>query len=103
MAWRAHKKGLVAAGSRRCCRKFDRAKPDFAPIAAKLSKADAQAVLIIASGSSVVDASNAIRGAGSAAQIVTACRTMPLPASSKSLGANARGVIVTQVYPMNAQ
>ena len=36
--------------------KFDRAKPDFAPVAAKLSKADAQAVLIIASDSSVVEA-----------------------------------------------
>ena len=65
-------KGLVAAKLTPLLQeKYDRAKPDFAPIAAKLSKADAQAVLIIASGSSVVDASNAIRGAGSAAQIVT--------------------------------
>jgi branched-chain amino acid transport system substrate-binding protein len=48
-------KGLVAAKLTPVLQeKFDRAKPDFAPIAAKLSKADAQAVLIIASGSSAV-------------------------------------------------
>jgi len=78
--------------------KFDRAKPDFAPIATKVAKGDAQAVLIIASGSAVVDATAALRTAGSAAQIVTLSNN----ASSgfiKSLGANARGVIVTQVYP----
>ena len=64
-------KGLVAAKLTPVLQeKFDRAKPDFAPIAAKLSKADAQAVLIIA---------RSVRGgrqqrhsrAGSAAQIVT--------------------------------
>ncbi len=67
-------------------------------VAAKLSKADAQAVLIIASGSSVVEANNAIRGAGSAAQIVTLSNNAST-GFIKSLGANARGVIVTQVYP----
>ena len=92
-------KGLVAAKLTPVLQeKFDRAKPDFAPIAAKLSKADAQAVLIIASGSSVVDASNAIRGAGSAAQIVTLSNNAST-GFIKSLGANARAVIVTQVYP----
>lgn len=95
----AQKKGLVAAKLTPVLQeKFDRAKPDFAPVAAKLSKADAQAVLIIASGSSVVDASNAIRGAGSAAQIVTLSNNAST-GFIKSLGANARGVIVTQVYP----
>ena len=92
-------KGMVAAKLTPVLQeKFDRAKPDFAPIAAKLSKADAQAVLIIASGSSVADASNAIRGAGSAAQIVTLSNNAST-GFIKSLGANARGVIVTQVYP----
>lgn len=92
-------KGLTAAKlTPVVLEKFDRAKPDFAPIAAKLVKADAQAVLMIASGSAVVDANNAIRAAGSAAQLVTLSNN----ASSgfiKSLGANARGVIVTQVFP----
>ena len=64
----------------------------------KLAKADAQAVLIIASGSAVVDANNAIRAAGSAAQIVTLSNNASA-GFIKSLGANARGVIVTQVYP----
>ncbi|RYH71053.1 MAG: amino acid ABC transporter substrate-binding protein [Alcaligenaceae bacterium] len=78
--------------------KFDRAKPDFQQIATRVAKADTQAVLVIASGSTVVDANAALRLAGSAAQFVTLSNN----ASSgfiKSLGANARGVIVTQVYP----
>ena len=92
-------KGLVAAKITPVLQeKFDRAKPDFTPIAAKLAKADAQAVLIIASGSAVVDANNAIRAAGSAAQIVTLSNNASA-GFIKSLGANARGVIVTQVYP----
>ncbi len=92
-------KGLVAAKITPVLQeKFDRAKPEFTPIAAKLAKADAQAVLIIASGSAVVDANNAIRAAGSAAQIVTLSNNAST-GFIKSLGANARGVIVTQVYP----
>ena len=92
-------KGLVAAKITPVLQeKFDRAKPEFPPIAAKLVKADAQAVLIIASGSAVVDANNAIRTAGSAAQIVTLSNNAST-GFIKSLGANARGVIVTQVYP----
>ena len=78
--------------------KFNRAKPDFTPIAVKVAKANTQAVLMVASGTAVVDAGNALRTAGSAAQIVTLSNN----ASSgfiKSLGSNARGVIVTQVYP----
>lgn len=78
--------------------KFDRAKPDFPPIAARIAKADAQAVLMVASGSAVVDGSNALRAAGSAAQIVTLSNNAS-GGFIKSLGANARGVIVTQVYP----
>lgn len=92
-------KGLAAAKLQPVVlEKFDRAKPDFAPLAGKAAKADAQAVLMIASGTSVVEGVNALRTAGSAAQIVTLSNN----ASSgfiKSLGANARGVIVTQVFP----
>ena len=92
-------KGLAAAKLQPVVlEKFERAKPDFAPLAAKAAKADAQAVLMIASGTSVVDGTNALRNAGSAAQVVTLSNN----ASSgfiKSLGANARGVIVTQVFP----
>lgn len=92
-------KGLVAAKlTPVVVEKFDRAKPDFPPIAAKITKADAQAVLMVASGSAVVDGNNALRTAGSAAQIVTLSNNAS-GGFIKSLGANARGVIVTQVYP----
>lgn len=78
--------------------KFNRAKPDFAPIAPKIAQSNAQAVMMVASGQAVVDGVKAFRAAGSAAQIVTLSNN----ASSgfvKSLGENARGVIVTQVFP----
>jgi ABC-type branched-subunit amino acid transport system substrate-binding protein len=78
--------------------KFNRTKPDFAPIATRLASANAQAVLMIASGSAVVDAGNALRAAGSTAQIVTLSNNAST-GFIKSLGANARGMIVTQVYP----
>lgn len=78
--------------------KFNRTKPDFAPIAVKLASANAQAVLMVASGAAVVDAGNAFRAAGSAAQIVTLSNNAST-GFIKSLGANARGMIVTQVYP----
>jgi len=92
-------KGLAAAKlTPVVLEKFDRAKPDFAPIVAKIAKADTQAVLMVASGSAVVDAGAALRAAGSAAQIVTLSNNAS-GGFIKSLGANARGVIVTQVYP----
>ncbi len=78
--------------------KFNRSQPDFAPIATKVASANAQAVLMVASGSAVADAGDALRAAGSGAQIVTLSNN----ASSgfiKSLGAHARGTIVTQVFP----
>ncbi|SFU49494.1 amino acid/amide ABC transporter substrate-binding protein, HAAT family [Polaromonas sp. YR568] len=78
--------------------KFNRAKPDFAPIAPKVMQSNAQAIIMVASGQAVVDGTKAFRTAGSAAQIVTLSNN----ASSgfiKSLGENARGVIVTQVFP----
>jgi branched-chain amino acid transport system substrate-binding protein len=78
--------------------KFNRAKPDFAPIVPKIVKADAQAVLIIGSGSAVVDGLKALRGAGSRAQVVTLSNNASA-GFIKSLGEHARGVIVSQVFP----
>ncbi len=78
--------------------KFNRGKPDFGPIAPKVVQSNAQAIIMVASGQAVVDGMKAFRAAGSAAQIVTLSNN----ASSgfiKSLGDNARGVIVTQVFP----
>jgi ABC-type branched-subunit amino acid transport system substrate-binding protein len=92
-------KGLVAAKLQPAVlEKFNRSKPDFAPIAPKVVASNAQAVIMVASGQAVVDGTKAFRAAGSAAQIVTLSNN----ASSgfiKSLGENARGVIVTQVFP----
>ncbi|MEI7514026.1 MAG: ABC transporter substrate-binding protein [Betaproteobacteria bacterium] len=78
--------------------KFNRATPDFAPIASKVLQSKAQAVIMLASGQTVVDGIAAFRAVGSAAQILTLSNN----ASSgfiKSLGQHARGVIVTQVFP----
>lgn len=78
--------------------KFNRGKPDFGPISPKVVQSNAQAIIMVASGQAVVDGMKAFRAAGSAAQIVTLSNN----ASSgfiKSLGDNARGVIVTQVFP----
>lgn len=78
--------------------KFNRAKPDFSQIAPKVYQSNAQAVIMVASGQAVVDGVTALRAAGSAAQIVTLSNNAS-SGFTKSLGANARGVIVTQVFP----
>ena len=92
-------KGLAAAGlTPVVLEKHDRAKPDFSAIAPKVLKADAQAVLLISSGSATVDGIKSLRAAGSTAQIVTLSNN----ASSgfiKSLGDLGRGVVVSQVFP----
>lgn len=78
--------------------KFSRTQPDFAPLAAKVAQAQAQAVLFIGTGTMVADGYAALRKAGSTAQLVTLSNN----ASSgfiKSLGEHARGVVVSQVYP----
>jgi branched-chain amino acid transport system substrate-binding protein len=78
--------------------KFDRVKPDFASIATKLVKAEVQSVIVVASGATVVEAVKAFRAAGSVAQIVTLSNNAS-SGFTKSLGDQARGVIVTQVFP----
>ena len=78
--------------------KFNRAQPDFAPLAARIAQAQAQAVLDHWPGTTVADGYAALRKAGSTAQLVTLSNN----ASSgfiKSLGEQARGVIVSQVFP----
>lgn len=80
--------------------KFDRSKPDFSKIAPAITQAGAQAVLLIASGSAVVDGIKAMRAAGSAAQVVTLSNNAS-GGFIKSLGENARGVIVSQVFPQS--
>jgi len=78
--------------------KADRGKPDYASIIPAITAKDAQAVVWIASANGVAGGVKALRAAKSAAQVVTLSNN----ASSgfiKSLGADARGVIVAQVFP----
>ncbi len=93
------KKGMAAAKlTPVATEKFDRAKPDFSGLALKIYQANAQAVVMIASGQAVVDGVKALRAAGSTAQIATLSNNAS-SGFAKSLGDNARGVIVTQVFP----
>ncbi len=92
-------KGLAAAKlTPVVLEKFDRSKPDFSKIAPAIAQSGAQAVLMIASGSAVVDGLKALRAAGSSAQVVTLSNNAS-GGFIKSLGDNARGVIVSQVFP----
>ncbi len=77
---------------------MDRAKPDYSQIAPAVVKANAQAVLLLGSGGVAADGVKALRTAGSLAQVVTLSNN----ASSgfiKALGDQARGVVVSQVFP----
>lgn len=78
--------------------KFSRTQPDFAPLAAKIAQAQAQAVLFIGTGTMVADGYAALRKAGSTAQLVTLSNNAS-GGFVKSLGENARGVVVSQVFP----
>jgi ABC-type branched-subunit amino acid transport system substrate-binding protein len=78
--------------------RFDRSKPDFSAITPVAVKADPQAVLFIGTGSAVADGITALRAKGVTAQIVTFSNNAS-GGFVKSLGANARGVIVAQVFP----
>ena len=92
-------KGLASAGLQPVVlEKFNRATPDFGPIAPKVNQSNAQAVIIIAGNQAVVDALKAIRAAGSTAQIVTLSNNAST-GFIKSLGESGRGTIVTQVFP----
>jgi branched-chain amino acid transport system substrate-binding protein len=78
--------------------KFDRFKPDFTAIAPKVKLSDPQAILFICSGSTLADGAKAFRAAGSSAQIVTLSNNAS-SGTIKQMGVNARGTIVSQVFP----
>ena len=78
--------------------RFDRNKPELAPTMQAIAKAGIEAVVLIGPGYAVVEGVNALRAAGSTAHVATLSNN----ASGefvKSLGDNARGVIVTQLFP----
>ena len=78
--------------------KFDRSKPELAPLVDQVVKADAQAVLFFGSGQVVIDGIKALRAKGSKAQVLTLSNN----ASSgfvKQLGDNAHGTVISQIFP----
>lgn len=93
------KKGFAAVAKQPVfVEKYNREKWDFSKIAPVAASSGAQAILFIGSGNAVADGIVAIRAAGSRAQIVTNSNNAS-GGFVKSLGANARGTIVTQVFP----
>ncbi len=93
------KKGLTAANKNPVfIEKYNREKWDFGKIAPLVASSGVQALLFIGSGNAAADGIAAIRAAGSRAQIVTNSNNAS-GGFVKSLGANARGIIVTQVFP----
>jgi ABC-type branched-subunit amino acid transport system substrate-binding protein len=78
--------------------KYARTKPDFAPAVQKIVQANAQAVMFIGAGTEVADGTKLLRAAGSQAQIVTLSNNAAA-GFIKAMGENARGVIVSQVFP----
>ncbi len=92
-------KGFAAAGRTPLfVAKYDREKWDFSGIAPQLVKENAQAVLFLGSGNAVADGVAAFHAAGSKAQVVTLSNNAS-GGFVKSLKENARGVIVSQVFP----
>ena len=92
-------KGFTAVGRQPVAHlKYDRAKPDFAPLMPTLKQANPQAVLYIGSGTAVLDGMKALRAAGSRAQLVTLSNNASA-GFIKGLGEIARGTIVAQVLP----
>ena len=78
--------------------KFDRTKPDFSAIVPIMTKADAQAIVIIGSGTAVVDGIKAVKSVSGGTQFVTLSNNAS-GGFIKLLGDHARGVIVSQVLP----
>lgn len=78
--------------------KFPRDKADFAALAAQITRSEAQAVLYIGSSGTVASGVKALRAAGSSAQVVTLSNNAS-EGFIKLLGDQARGVVVTQVFP----
>ena len=94
-------KGLAAAKLNAIAiSKFDRSKPDFSQIAPAMAKLSPQAVMVIGSGTAVVEAIRALKAAGSGAQFVTLSNNAS-GGFIKLLGDDARGVIVSQVLPQS--
>ena len=92
-------KGLEAQGMKASAiLRFDRDKPELAPLMEQVAKAGVEAVLFIGPSYAVVQGVNALRATGSKAHIATLSNNASTD-FVKALGENAHGVIVTQVFP----
>ncbi|MFT7723676.1 MAG: ABC transporter substrate-binding protein [Roseateles sp.] len=78
--------------------RFDGRRPDLAPTMHAIARAGIEAVVLIGPGAAVVEGVNALRAAGSTAHVATLSNNAT-GEFVKRLGANARGVIVTQLFP----
>ncbi len=78
--------------------KFDRAKPDFSAITPRAKALDPQAIILIGTGSAVVDGIKSFRAAKVGGQILTLSNNAS-GGFVEALGNQAHGVVVTQVFP----
>jgi branched-chain amino acid transport system substrate-binding protein len=78
--------------------KADRAKPDLVGIVADLNKSNPQSILWVGTSAAVSDGIKTLRATGSKAQVLTFSNNAST-GFIKLLGDNARGVIVSQVFP----
>ncbi len=77
---------------------FPRNEPDFQAAMRHITAAHTQGLLFVGSGPSLALAVKALRAAGSRAQVATLSNNAAL-GTVKLLGDQARGLIVTQVFP----
>ena len=92
-------KGFYRAGfSPTTAIKVDRAHPDYKDVVQQVEKTGSQAVVWIASGTTVVEGIKVLRSAIPGVQIVTLSNNASA-GFIKGLGAAGSGVMVTQVFP----
>ena len=78
--------------------KFDRTKPDLANAIALAQQHKPQAIVFIGSAGAVADGIKQLRGKGVQSQVVTLSNNAST-SFIQLLGENARGTVVTQVFP----
>ena len=78
--------------------KYPRANPGLAPLMKQMAQADAQALIFIGAAEAVSEGVEALRAAGSNAQLVTLSNNASA-GFIKLLKGQARGVVVSQVFP----
>lgn len=92
-------KGFVQAGLTPLLHaQFNRDAPAFDAIAKEIAAKEVRAVLFIGSAQAVSDGTQAIRSAGSRAQILTLSNNAS-QGFIKLMGANAHGTVISQVLP----